>query len=74
MSDAETREGRLLQVLPDGTAKECLSKVQTKSGNSKDDAEKKTDVNSVSDEGVGDFHRKVDYQISDKTKKRFCSL
>lgn len=55
-------------------AKECPSKVQTKNGNSKDDAEKKTDVNSVSSEGVENFHRKVDYQLSDETKEFVVKL
>lgn len=55
-------------------ARECSSRGQTKSENSKDGAEKKTDVNSMSSGEPGDFHRKVDYQISDETEDFIVNL
>ena len=55
-------------------AKECPSKEQAKSGKNKDEAEEKTDVNSVSSGEVGDFHRKVDYQISDEANNCVVNL
>lgn len=50
-------------------AKDC-PKEQAKYKAGKDEAEKKTDVNIVNSEikkEIGDFHREVDYQISNET-------
>lgn len=55
-------------------ARECSSRGQAKSESSKGEAEKKTDVNSMFSGGLGDFHRKVDYQMSDETKDFVVNL